>query len=63
MTLDMVRVPAHRCRQSDALHPKQWLPKEMMPPMDSIEQMNHNLGLIMRHFNGEIEALAAEVQA
>lgn len=50
------------------LHPKQWFSKiwgtrQMMAPMDSIEQMNHMLGLVMRHFNGQIEALAAEVQA
>lgn len=44
------------------LHPKQWLPKvwgteTMMPPMDSIEQLNHMLGLIMRHFNSIISGL------
>lgn len=47
------------------LHPKQWLPKiwgtkEMMPPMDSIDQMNHVLGLVMRHFNSIIAGLEAD---
>ncbi|WP_293501642.1 UPF0149 family protein [Roseateles sp.] len=44
------------------MHPRQWLPKiwgttEMMPPMDSIEHLNHVLGLVMRHFNGIIAGL------
>lgn len=40
--------------------PKQWLPKvwgedsAMMPPMDSIEQLNHIMGLVMRHYNSII---------
>lgn len=47
------------------LHPKQWLPKiwgteEMMPPMDSIEELNHILGLVMRHFNSIIAGLEAD---
>lgn len=47
------------------LHPKQWLPKiwgtqDMMPPMDSIEQMNYILGLVMRHFNSIIAGLEAD---
>ncbi|MDM0101996.1 UPF0149 family protein [Variovorax sp. J22G73] len=42
--------------------PGQWLPKvwgtkEMMPPMDSIDQLNHMLGLVMRHFNSIIAGL------
>src|SRR5574343_864612 len=42
--------------------PKQWLPKiwgtaEMMPPMASIEQLNHILDLVMRHFNSIIAGL------
>ena len=37
------------------LMPKQWLPKiwgttDIMPPMDSIEHMNHILGLVMPVF-------------
>jgi uncharacterized protein len=45
-----------------SIHPKQWLPKiwgtkEMMPPMESIEQLNHILGLVMRHFNSIIAGL------
>lgn len=44
------------------VHPKQWLPKiwgtkEMMPAMDSIEELNHMLGLVMRHFNSIIAGL------
>ena len=47
------------------LHPKQWLPKiwgtqEMMPPMDSIEHLNHILGLVMRHFNSIIAGLESD---
>jgi len=47
------------------LHPKQWLPKiwgtkNVMPPTDSIEQLNHILGLVMRHFNGIIAGLDAD---
>lgn len=40
--------------------PKQWLPKvwgedsAMMPPMDSIDQLNHIMGLVMRHYNSII---------
>jgi uncharacterized protein len=40
--------------------PRQWLPKvwgedsAMMPPMDNIEQLNHILGLVMRHYNSII---------
>lgn len=41
--------------------PSRWLPKvwgledgAMMPPMESLEQMNHLMGLIMRHYNGII---------
>ena len=47
------------------LHPKQWLPKiwgteDMMPPMDSVEELNHILGLVMRHFNSIIAGLEAD---
>ncbi len=47
------------------LQPKQWLPKiwgtqEMMPPMDSIEHLNHILGLVMRHFNSIIAGLESD---
>jgi uncharacterized protein len=47
------------------LHPKQWLPKiwgteDMMPPMDSVEELNHMLGLVMRHFNSIIAGLEAD---
>lgn len=47
------------------VHPKQWLPKVwgtegMMPPMESIEKLNHVLGLVMRHFNSIIAGLEAD---
>ena len=40
--------------------PSQWLPKvwgedsAMMPPMENIDQLNHILGLVMRHYNSII---------
>ena len=43
--------------------PQQWLPKvwgldrDMMPPMESIEQVNRVLGLLMRHYNSIIARL------
>jgi uncharacterized protein len=63
MTLDMADGFMHAIAVGPiATHPKQWLPKiwgtkEMMPPMDSIEQLNHILGLVMRHFNSIIAGL------
>jgi uncharacterized protein len=66
MMLDMVDGFLHAIAVGPTtVHPKQWLPKiwgtkEMMPPMDSIEQMNHILGLVMRHFNGIISGLEAD---
>jgi uncharacterized protein len=63
MTLDMVDGFLHALAVGPTtMYPKQWLPKiwgtkEMMPPMDSIEQLNHILGLVMRHFNSVIAGL------
>lgn len=63
MTLDMMDGFLHALAVGPtSIHPKQWLPKiwgtkEMMPPMDSIEQLNHILGLVMRHFNSIIAGL------
>lgn len=63
MTLDMADGFLHAIAIGPiTLHPRQWLPKiwgttEMMPPMDSIEHLNHVLGLVMRHFNGIIAGL------
>jgi uncharacterized protein len=40
--------------------PSQWLPKvwgedsAMMPPMENIDQLNHIMGLVMRHYNSII---------
>ena len=48
------------------LMPKQWMPPiwgggdSMMPPTESIEKLNHILGLIMRLFNGIIDGLEDE---
>jgi uncharacterized protein len=44
------------------VHPKQWLPKiwgteGMMPPMGSMDKLNHMLSLVMRHYNGIISGL------
>ena len=45
------------------LRPQQWLPpvwgetQSMMPPVESIEKLNHILGLVMRHFNSIIAGL------
>ncbi len=65
MTLDMVDRFLHAVAVGPTtMHPKQWLPKiwstKMMPPMDSIEQLNHILGLIMRHFNSIIAGLEGD---
>jgi len=45
--------------------PRQWLPKiwgtrEMMPPMASMEQLNHVLSLVMRHFNSIVAGLEGD---
>lgn len=65
MTLGIMDGFLHAAVGPTTLHPKQWLPKiwgteEMMPPMDSIEQLNHVLGLVMRHFNSIIAGLEAD---
>ena len=63
MTLDMADGFLHAIAVGPTTtHPQQWLPKiwgtgEMMPPMDSIEQLNRILGLVMRHFNSIIAGL------
>jgi len=48
----------------ETVMPSQWMPKVwgldgggMMPPMDSLEQVNHLMGLIMRHYNSIIGGL------
>ena len=48
------------------LHPSQWMPgiwgegSAMMPPVESLEKLNHIMGLIMRLFNSIIAALEDE---
>ena len=61
MTLDMVDGFLHAIAVGPTtIQPKRWLPKiwgtkEMMPPMDSIEQLNHMLGLaeVVRRVDAE----------
>ncbi len=59
MTLDMLDGFLHAIAIGpETVMPSQWLPKVwgqedggMMPPADDLEQVNHLLGLVMRHFN------------
>lgn len=66
MTLDMVDGFLHAIAVGPrTVHPGQWLPriwgtKEMVPPMGSIDRMNHMLGLVMRHFNSIIAGLEGD---
>jgi len=65
MTLDMLDGFLHAIAIGpETVMPSRWLPKvwalddgAMMPPMDSAEQVNHLMGLIMRHYNGIIGGL------
>ena len=66
MTIDILDGYLHAIAIAPTtIHPKQWLPQvwglgTFMPPMDSIDQLNHVLGLVMRHFNGIIAGLQSE---
>ena len=67
MTLDMLDGYLHAIAIGPtSLMPKQWLPAvwgetdNMMPPMESIEQLNEILGLVMRLFNSIISGLETE---
>jgi uncharacterized protein len=59
MTLDMLDGFLHAMAIGpETVMPSQWLPKVwgqedggMMPPADDLAQVNHLLGLVMRHFN------------
>lgn len=59
MTLDMLDGFLHAIAIGpETVMPNQWLPKVwgqedggMMPPADDLEQVNHLLSLVMRHFN------------
>ncbi len=47
------------------LYPRQWLPKiwgmdQMTPPGDTVQQINHILGLVMRHYNSIIAGLESD---
>lgn len=65
MTLDMLDGFLHAIAIGpETVMPSRWLPKVwglddggMMPPMDSLEQVNHLMGLIMRHYNSIISGL------
>lgn len=61
MTLDALDGYLHAIAIGpETIAPRQWLPKvwgqgdAMMPPVDNIDQLNHILGLVMRHFNSII---------
>ena len=66
MTIDILDGYLHAIAIAPTtIHPKQWLPQvwglgTFMPPMDSIDQLNHVLGLVMRHFNGIIAGFQSE---
>lgn len=66
MTIDMMDGFLHAIAIGPtSFHPKQWLPKvwgteEMMPPLESIEKLNHILGLVMRQFNSIISGLETD---
>jgi uncharacterized protein len=66
MTFDMLDGYLHAIAIAPiTLLPKQWLPNvwgtgSMMPPMESLDQLNHILGLMMRHCNGVIAGLEAD---
>lgn len=59
MTLDMLDGFLHAIAIGpETVLPSRWLPKvwgqedgAMMPPADDMDQLNHLLGLVMRHFN------------
>ena len=61
MTLDTLDGYLHAIAIGpQTIMPSQWLPKvwgedsAMMPPTDSIDQLNHIMGLVMRHYNSII---------
>ena len=61
MTLDTLDGYLHAIAIGpQTIMPSQWLPKvwgensAMMPPMESIDQLNHIMGLVMRHYNSII---------
>jgi len=65
MTIDMMDGFLHAIAIGPtSVHPTKWLPKvwgteEMMPPMESLEHLNHVLDLVMRHYNGIIAGFEA----
>jgi len=61
MTLDTLDGYLHAIAIGpETIMPSRWLPKiwgedsAMMPPMDNIDQLNHIMGLVMRHYNSII---------
>jgi uncharacterized protein len=65
MTLDMLDGFLHALAIGpETVMPGRWLPRvwgqedgAMMPPADNLDQVNHLLGLVMRHFNGIVSGL------
>lgn len=62
MTLDTLDGYLHAIAIGpQTIMPSQWLPKiwgedsAMMPPMENIDQLNHIMGLVMRHYNRIIQ--------
>lgn len=66
MTIDMMDGFLHAIAIGPTtMHPEQWLPKiwgseNIMPPMESLDQINHVMGLVMRHFNSIIAGFEAD---
>jgi len=67
MTLDILDGYLHAIAIGPTtLHPAQWLPKvwgvdSAMPPMASLDQLNHVVGLIMRHLNNIVSGLQLRI--
>lgn len=65
MTLDMLDGYLHALAMGpETVMPGQWLPKvwgqqagAMMPPAESLDEVNRGLGLVMRHFNSIVSSL------
>ena len=62
MTLDTLDGYLHAIAIGpQTIMPRQWLPKvwgedsAMMPPTDNMDQLNHIMGLVMRHYNSIIQ--------
>lgn len=71
MTLDMLDGFLHALALGpETVMPSRWLPKvwgrgngSLLPPVADLDEANHLLGLVMRHFNGIVEGLAQDPPA